>query len=257
MPSHVVMRRIHRVRDARFRLEPEDERVDEIASADPVRAGVGKERRRHGRRGMAVVARRRVVVVVDVRADAVDERREQRIDALTPRDGLRIRRTGKLLERAKRDVDGRMCAAANRTSNDVDDGTQRFMTHIGRNVVESLRNQPFGESTSGSGFHGSPGILVCVSISADIARWASHVSFDDLPGDVVHASKLRVLDVIGLSLAGAETPFGRSVREATLAISPSGPCRIIGFGDPLGKELFRFRQRALADQHSRERVARL
>src|SRR5207247_10262755 len=98
---------------------PEDERVHEVASADAVRARVREERGRHRRGRMTVISRRRVVVVVDVRADAVDERREPRIDALTPRDGLRIRRPGNLLERGKRYVDGRMCAAANRTSNDV------------------------------------------------------------------------------------------------------------------------------------------
>jgi 2-methylcitrate dehydratase PrpD len=55
-----------------------------------------------------------------------------------------------------------------------------------------------------------------------------------LPADVVEATKLRVLDVIGLSLAGAETGFGRSTRAAMLAISPPGPCRILGFGDRVG-----------------------
>jgi 2-methylcitrate dehydratase PrpD len=42
------------------------------------------------------------------------------------------------------------------------------------------------------------------------------------------------MDVIGLSLAGAETPFGRSVRAAAIALSPPGPCRVLGTGDRLG-----------------------
>ena len=71
-------------------------------------------------------------------------------------------------------------------------------------------------------------------LSSELAAWASAVRFEDLPEDVVAATKLRVMDVIGLSLAGAETPFGRSVREASLAISPQGPCRILGFGDCVG-----------------------
>jgi 2-methylcitrate dehydratase PrpD len=60
------------------------------------------------------------------------------------------------------------------------------------------------------------------------------VRFDDLPPDVVAATKARILDVIGLSLAGAETPFGRSVRDAAVAMSPPGPCRILGAGDGVG-----------------------
>ncbi len=71
-------------------------------------------------------------------------------------------------------------------------------------------------------------------LSTELARWAASVQFEDLPEDVVAATKLRVMDVIGLALAGAETEFGRSVRDAALAISTPGPCRILGFGDRVG-----------------------
>jgi 2-methylcitrate dehydratase PrpD len=71
-------------------------------------------------------------------------------------------------------------------------------------------------------------------LSAELAGWACALRFEDLPQDVVEATKLRVLDVVGLSLAGAETEFGRSTREAMRAISPPGPCRVLGFGDRLG-----------------------
>jgi 2-methylcitrate dehydratase PrpD len=71
-------------------------------------------------------------------------------------------------------------------------------------------------------------------LSTELARWATSVTFDDLPEDVVAATKLRVMDVIGLALAGAETDFGRSVRAAALALSTPGPCRILGFGDRVG-----------------------
>jgi 2-methylcitrate dehydratase PrpD len=73
-----------------------------------------------------------------------------------------------------------------------------------------------------------------VPLSTELARWAAGVTFEDLPKDIVAATKLRVLDVIGLALAGAETDFGRSVRDAALAISTPGPCRILGFGDRVG-----------------------
>jgi 2-methylcitrate dehydratase PrpD len=71
-------------------------------------------------------------------------------------------------------------------------------------------------------------------LSTELARWAAGVTFQDLPADVVAATKLRVLDVIGLALAGAETDFGRSVHEAALALSTPGPCRILGFGGRVG-----------------------
>ena len=71
-------------------------------------------------------------------------------------------------------------------------------------------------------------------LSSELAAWASRVRFEDLPADIVEATKLRVMDVIGLSLAGAETEFGRSTRGAALALSPPGPCRVLGTGDRVG-----------------------
>jgi 2-methylcitrate dehydratase PrpD len=77
-------------------------------------------------------------------------------------------------------------------------------------------------------------------IAADLAAWTTRVRFDDLPADVVQATKARVLDVIGLSLAGVDTPFGRSVRDAAVAMSPPGPCRVLGTGDSLGVTMAAF-----------------
>jgi 2-methylcitrate dehydratase PrpD len=77
-------------------------------------------------------------------------------------------------------------------------------------------------------------------IAAEIAAWTTRVRFDDLPPDVVRATKARVLDVIGLSLAGAETAFGRSVRDAAVALSSPGPCRVLGTGDSLSVAMAAF-----------------
>src|SRR5437868_13143299 len=71
-------------------------------------------------------------------------------------------------------------------------------------------------------------------LSSEIAAWASRLRFEDLPADVVESTKLRVMDVIGLALAGAETHFGQSTRGAALALSPAGPCRVLGTGDRVG-----------------------
>jgi 2-methylcitrate dehydratase PrpD len=79
-----------------------------------------------------------------------------------------------------------------------------------------------------------------MSISSDLAAWTTRVTFDDLPPDVVRATKARVLDVIGLSLAGAETAFGRSVRDAAVAMSSPGPCRVLGTGDSINATMAAF-----------------
>ena len=44
-------------------------------------------------------------------------------------------------------------------------------------------------------------------LSTELARWAASVTFEDLPEDVVAATKLRVMDVIGLALAGRRNRF--------------------------------------------------
>jgi 2-methylcitrate dehydratase PrpD len=79
-----------------------------------------------------------------------------------------------------------------------------------------------------------------MAIAADLAAWTTRLRFDDLPADVVRATKARVLDVIGLALAGAETPFGRSVCEAAAAMSSPGPCRVLGTGRSLNVTMAAF-----------------
>ena len=60
-----------------------------------------------------------------------------------------------------------------------------------------------------------------------IAQWVEQTGFDEVPGDVVAATRLRVLDVIGLSLAGGTTPFGASVRR-TASLYPGPRSRLWG-----------------------------
>ena len=69
------------------------------------------------------------------------------------------------------------------------------------------------------------------ALAARVAEWASSTSFEALPEDVVESTKLRILDVLGLALAGLGTPLGRSVRRATRVMSPDGPSRVWGSGD--------------------------
>lgn len=67
-------------------------------------------------------------------------------------------------------------------------------------------------------------------LALTLGEWASSVRFGDLPADVIAATKQRVLDVVGLVLAGAETPFGRGTRAAAVALGASGPARLLGSG---------------------------
>ena len=125
---------------ARLRLEAEDERVHEVAARHLVHARVGKQRRGDGRRGVAVVLRRRVVVVVDVRADAVQQRRVQRIDPFdAPEDGC-DRLAGVRPEGAQRDVHGRMRSPTDGAAHVVHDGPARLVAHVHGDVFQLIVN---------------------------------------------------------------------------------------------------------------------
>ena len=69
------------------------------------------------------------------------------------------------------------------------------------------------------------------ALATEVAAWTARLTFDDLPADVVETTKLRLLDVIGLSIAGAGTALGRSVRAAVRAMAGDGPSRVWGSGD--------------------------
>lgn len=83
-------------------------------------------------------------------------------------------------------------------------------------------------------------------LATQLATWVSRLRFDDLPDDVVAATKLRVLDVIGLALAGSETPFGQSTRAAAIDLSPAGPAHIIGTGETVAPATAAFANAAFA-----------
>ncbi len=60
------------------------------------------------------------------------------------------------------------------------------------------------------------------------------------------STKLRVLDVVGLALAGSETPFGRSTCAAAFALSPEGRSRILGSGERVAPSIAAFANASFA-----------
>jgi 2-methylcitrate dehydratase PrpD len=72
------------------------------------------------------------------------------------------------------------------------------------------------------------------SLSAVVSDWVRDVRFDDLPADVVESTRLRVLDVVGLTLAGRGTAFGRAVCRSTLELHEGGPARVLGLDRKVG-----------------------
>lgn len=69
------------------------------------------------------------------------------------------------------------------------------------------------------------------SYSSTAAQWYLGLSFHDLPDDIIGRTKLHVLDILGLALAGAARESGRSVRAAMQSLGSGSECHILGFGD--------------------------
>ena len=77
----------------------------------------------------------------------------------------------------------------------------------------------------------SQSVAASEPLASKVAAWVAGLTFEQLPADVVATTKLRVLDVIGLSLAGSATALGHSVRAGVHAMAPQGPSRVWGSGD--------------------------
>jgi len=85
-----------------------------------------------------------------------------------------------------------------------------------------------------------------IPLATQVADWVATIHYEDLPVDVVESTKLRILDVIGLALAGAETAYGRSTIAAAAAMSPPGPTRIFGTSHRVGAPTAAFANAALS-----------
>ncbi len=68
------------------------------------------------------------------------------------------------------------------------------------------------------------------SLSAQSAAWVAGLRFEDLPADVVQATKLRVLDSLGLMLIAGTTNFGAALRDGVSAMGQGDQCTMIGLG---------------------------
>lgn len=69
------------------------------------------------------------------------------------------------------------------------------------------------------------------SLTHQLADWYTALNYEDLPPDVIASTKLRVLDVLGLSLAPVNAKFGATVRAAVLEMGTGTGSRMLGFGD--------------------------
>jgi 2-methylcitrate dehydratase PrpD len=68
------------------------------------------------------------------------------------------------------------------------------------------------------------------SRSQTISQWVAGAAFEDLPRRIVEVTRLRILDVIGLSIAGRSTQFGKSLADSAGDLYPGTESRLWGTG---------------------------
>lgn len=65
-------------------------------------------------------------------------------------------------------------------------------------------------------------------IGPKLAAWSAGLRFADLPGEVVADCRLRLLDILGISIAAAPLPIGTAVRKAGIALGGGREATVIG-----------------------------
>lgn len=71
------------------------------------------------------------------------------------------------------------------------------------------------------------------SIAEELSRWFSRLDEEDLPDDVAAATKLRLLDFLGVVLVGARTPMGAAVGTVARSLGRADESRLIGRAEPM------------------------
>jgi len=65
-------------------------------------------------------------------------------------------------------------------------------------------------------------------LAAALADWAARLTFTDLPPAAASKARLRVLDTVGLILAGGATEAGTAIRAQVLATAGTGQATLLG-----------------------------
>ena len=77
-------------------------------------------------------------------------------------------------------------------------------------------------------------------------HWLSRLELADVPDDVIAHAKLRMLDMLGVSLAASALEYGRVIRAAVVELGGPGTTAMVGFPDRVAPVWAAFGNGALA-----------
>ena len=73
-----------------------------------------------------------------------------------------------------------------------------------------------------------------LTISQQLAHWAGQLTWDDVPFDVLHQTKLRVLDITGAMLGGLDTELVAQLARATFVDDNGVGTPVLGYAQTTG-----------------------
>ena len=71
------------------------------------------------------------------------------------------------------------------------------------------------------------------TLAEQVAAWSSSVDLNAVPGEVIHAAKRCIVDVVGVSLAATAHSLPRRVLDHARRVYASGAASVLGFPDSL------------------------
>jgi 2-methylcitrate dehydratase len=84
------------------------------------------------------------------------------------------------------------------------------------------------------------GAAVRVTLAQRFARYVHDLRFEDLPADVVHETRRRIIDALGCGLGAAGAAALGKARRAMVRLAPSGVATIFGTGERTAPDLAAF-----------------
>jgi 2-methylcitrate dehydratase PrpD len=70
------------------------------------------------------------------------------------------------------------------------------------------------------------------SVSEQAAAWSAGLDLSAIPAEVVAGQRWRILDTLGVALAGSALDYGQRIRAGTLALGGQGHAHMFGRAQP-------------------------